>query len=165
MKRRGQFYLIAALVIILIIAGLAVVSNYARTTPNVTVYDLGKELGVEGPKVLEYGVFQNENITELMDDFTDLFVTYSEEGKSIYFVYGNDEGITIASYDIENSGSVELDNSRQILRERVKKTEDVDVRDKAKVTVEGEDYSFDLKPGENFYFIIKEERGDDVYVV
>ena len=62
-QKRGQFYLVAAIVIISLIVGFSVVSNYATNKEVVKLYDLKEELGIESANVLKYGTYQS--VTDL----------------------------------------------------------------------------------------------------
>ena len=52
-QKRGQFYLIAALVIIAVIIGYAGISNYLEKKESIKLYNLGEELGIESENVLD----------------------------------------------------------------------------------------------------------------
>ena len=57
MKTKGQFYLMAAIVIIVVIISFAAVSNYAKKKAEIKIYDLGDELGIESEQVIDYGTY------------------------------------------------------------------------------------------------------------
>jgi len=96
--RGGQFYLVAAIVIITILIGFSVVSNYSRNKEVVKLYDLKQELNIETAKVLEYGTYRTENADELLSDFAENYAAYTGEGKNMYFFFGNFEKITAVGY-------------------------------------------------------------------
>jgi len=56
-QKRGQFYLIAALIIIAVIIGFAGISNYIQKKEVIKLYDLGEELGIESQNVLDFGTY------------------------------------------------------------------------------------------------------------
>mgnify|MGYP001600943155 FL=1 len=62
-RKRGQFYLLAAIVIIVLILGYAGVSNYINKRNATKVYDVKEELNIEGKDVLEFGVLRSDDIT------------------------------------------------------------------------------------------------------
>jgi len=99
--KRGQFFIIAAIVIITVIVSIATVSNYTQRKDAVKLYDLGQELGIESQQVLEYGTYNelsDEEMTALMETFIKNYVSYIEEKKNIYFVFGNKEKINVIGY-------------------------------------------------------------------
>lgn len=100
-NRRGQFFIIAAIVIITVIVSIATVSNYTQRKDVVKLYDLGQELGIESQQVLDYGTYNELNESEmksLMETFIQNYVSYIEEKKNIYFVFGNKEKINVIGY-------------------------------------------------------------------
>ena len=64
MNKRGQFYLVAAMVIIVLIVGFAAVQNYTKKSRTIKLIDLKEELGIESGKVLDFGTFNLENPEE-----------------------------------------------------------------------------------------------------
>ncbi|VVB82457.1 Uncharacterised protein [uncultured archaeon] len=105
-NKRGQFFLIAAVVIIVVIVSIATVSNYTQKTNVIKLYDLGQQLGVESQQVLDYGTYSELNdsdMTALMENFIQNYVTYIKESKNVYFVFGNKNKINVIGYqDIKN---------------------------------------------------------------
>src|SRR3989344_4139149 len=66
--KNGQFYLLAAIVIIAIIIGFASVSNYIKNKSSVTVYNLRDELGIEGAQVLDFGTIKGDEVSVIISD-------------------------------------------------------------------------------------------------
>ena len=167
-NKKGQFYLVAAIVIISIIVGFAVVQNYARSKPRITVYDLAKELNIEGWKVTEYGIVQMEDKRQ---NFSGKYEQYAGEGLKMFFIYGDAGEIRVFESNRSDEGKIYLGSvgtaiTGTRLVNRSAEFTDIDTNNQ-KITVknvEGKDYDFELKEGENFYFIIIEKIGDEVYV-
>ena len=165
--KKGQFYLITTIIIITIVASLITISNYSRERTNIKYDYLGEELKIESRNVLDYGIKNNENLKEFLEDFTRTYSDYSNAENS-YFIFGNKNEITFAGYKRLSSGTVFIDagsgnealnlnageyNSRNFLNP----AEDI------KVTVDEIEYNFMLKSGENFYFIISKEIDGEKY--
>jgi len=152
-NRRGQFYLIAALVIISVIIGYAGISNYLAKKESIKLYDLGEELGIESENVLDFGTYNEFNESEmetLLREFVETYAAYIEEGIEIYFIFGDADEITVVGYK-------ELEEVPFISAEIIEK--------KVIVTINGIEYEFKLKKGENFYFVISQEIEGEQYVV
>jgi len=153
-NKKGQFYLIAAIIIITVIVGFVAISNYSKRKSIIKLYDLGEELGIESENVLDYGTYNEYNESEmeaLLNDFIESYAQYIEEGIEIYFIFGNSEKITIIGYrELEDVPSIAVytDPGKEII-----------------VTINSVEYKFKLKSGENFYFIISQEIGGEEYVV
>jgi len=154
-QKKGQFYLIAALVIISVIIGYAGISNYLEKKESIKLYDLGEELGIESENVLDFGIYNELNESEmdtLLKEFVGTYASYIEEGIEIYFIFGDAEKITIMGYrELEEVPSISVYAPTE--------------KDKVIVTINGIEYVFKLKPGENFYFVISQEIGGEQYVV
>jgi len=154
-QKRGQFYLIAALIIIAVIIGFAGISNYIQKKEVIKLYDLGEELGIESQNVLDFGTYNEynqEQMQDLLEDFIASYAEYIEEGIDISFIFGNYEEITIITYQ-ELAVNPTTETYEPLPGGRVT------------VIINGTNYSFRLRPGENFYFVISQEIEGEQYVV
>lgn len=165
-NKRAQFYLIGAIIIITLIVGFATVSNYAKKQRSVKVYDLKEELKIESGKVLEYGTFSLEERKE--SDFSEAFTNYTEEeNREIYFVYGNKDEIKIFGSMSTGSVSVSIGGSQSGMETfgTTEKIIDPLGEEEIIVTLGDYNYTFNLKPGENFFFVISEETEGEQHIV
>ena len=172
MKKRGQFYLVAAIVIIGLIIGLAGVSNYVKQKPRVKIYDLDEELGIESEEIVQYGVFNYENNDDLISflgNFTELYTEYAGEGKDLYFIYGDRDDVynfTILSYKEIGKGVVSAGTSKYHVKGKVvNETQQTPIGDKVSVIIGGTSHNFTLTKGENFYYILAEVSGDETHIL
>ncbi len=174
-NREGQFFLIAAIVIIIVVISIVTISNYSEKREIVRLYDLGTELGIESQNVLDYGTYSALNETEmkkLMEDFIKNYVDYQGENRNIYFVFGNKERINVVGYQqlVNETVCIRLDNSTEcnqlIIGETQEFSKDQQQEiEKVAIEIGGHQYEFKLKRGENFYFVIWQEIGEDRQVV
>lgn len=148
MKKRGQFYLIAAFAIIAILISLATVMNSARVKDESKIaYDWGEELEIESRYVLDYGTVNGLDKEELINEFTKTFSEYSKDTE-FYFIFGGEKDLMVYRW---------FNDER----------EDIPYQEKdgqVKITVEETEYSFDLTGGESFYFVISSGEGNEKYV-
>lgn len=173
MNKMGQFYLAAAIVIVVIIIGFAAIQNYTRKQSSIQLYDIKEELGIEGGKVLDYGTYNldsDEDKEQLLQDFTSNYSEYAGEGKNLYFIFGNTQKIYVIKYEEVVSGSISINvgSRRSGLQTFIKGgeiTTYVPEGNEVTLTIGGLDYDFTLKRGENFYFIISQEIGGEQHVV
>jgi hypothetical protein len=171
-SKKGQFYLFAAIIIIALILGFAAITNYSKTQSSVKLYDLGEELSIESENVLDYGTYNeydSSNMSNLLEHFRVSYVDFAGEGKELYFIIGNKNGIYLYSYTEIYGGTVSVDvggkySKFQISNRQVEQTKLNVEGDKIKVVIEGITHEFDLKPGENFYFVITQEIGGEKHV-
>jgi hypothetical protein len=172
MNKGGQFYLIAAIIIVTLIIGFATVSNVFRDDSSTKLYDFGEEFGFEGNEVIEHGVYSeyDEGDMELLlENFAAIYKTYIDQGgstSSLHFVIGNKESLTLYSFTEVNGGSVNLDFSGKYSSLIIQNT-DVSERDitgdvegdSVSVVIDDINYDFNLRQGQNFYFFIEGDEG------
>lgn len=170
MNKRGQIFLMAALIIAGILIGLVRISNQSTTRDEPEAFfDLSDEISFETKRVLDYGVINSElNISGLASQ---LLSNYSEliGNNDVAFVYGNpqDPNGAIYAYYYQNvqvvgvtlydgiSVPITIQSGSQI------QAEYSDTADTVTIRIEGIDYTFNLKPGQNFYFVLaKDEEGE-----
>ena len=176
MNKRGQFFIIAAIIIILAISGIVTVTTYAIVQPTPKgFFSLSSDLEKEGSKIVDYGIYNEKNLTEILEGFTsEKFGPYflqRTDNANVIFVYGNKSDLFAVQYKPEITGTVSATVSReiqwQILGTYTDRTEiNVQSGDKiVNVTLFDKVYQFELRDNEMFYFlIIKEEEGER-YVV
>jgi len=171
MEKRGlhkdksaQFYLLAAIVIVAIIIGVAGVSNYSKKKTDTRLLDLGEELGIEGGKVLEHGVFSGD---DKMKEFTDKYSKYAEGGSvDLFFVFGTETELIVATYAEVSQGSFSIGGTTYDVPGRVYQTWSYPITgEEVTIGIEGIDYVFEFEQGQNFYFVISQEINGavDVY--
>lgn len=151
--KKGQFYLVAAILIVILVAASAVIFNYSRKNSS-TLYDLGQELGIEGRNIIDYGTTNQEDVDALFSSFIADYASYAGEGKKLYFIFGNtsESGLQIVVYD-----GTSLSQENFVL--------DESAPGKVSVEIESVVYQFDLSAGYNFYFVVSQEVGKEKHVV
>jgi len=169
MNRGGQFFLITALIFISIVSGVTGIANYVNIGKNQNqFYDLSKEVGFETKKILDWGVFNKEDIDSLTDDFLFKYSDYIGENEVI-FIYGDKNGYKALTFKENNIGSVGLNTGSnkgiQISRRTGKKADDVILdSNKVSVVIDGTNYDFDLRDGQNFFFVIIKDVKNERFV-
>jgi hypothetical protein len=185
--KSGQFFLIAAVIIIAVIVSIVTVTNFTQSQDVVRLYDLGDELGIESQQVLDYGTYSELSEAEmkvLIENFATRYKDYIGTDKNIYFVFGNKKKINVLGYQQIQEESVEVCfdvggsaqgkgaiESKQCVpyltigeTGEFSKTTGEDINE-VKIKISSEEYQFKLKEGENFYFVIWQEIGGEKHVV
>jgi hypothetical protein len=171
LNKRGQFYLIAAIIIAAILMGFITMSNYSTKWESISVQDMGEELKIESEKVLDFGTYnaysQNQ-MKDLMGNFSENYTNYVRNDKDSYFLYGDSSQITIAGYS-QSDKIIKADAGagQVLLSMKGGKITFHDINPasaKIILIIDETDYEFELKSGENFYFILFEESGGQKYV-
>ena len=150
MKKRGQFYLIAAVIIIAVIFAFVAISNYYKPKNFVQIEDLKKELEIESSEVLDY-VLQNSGSTAL-DQFTQNFSKYAGNEINITYITDASESLDCYYYD---SSLVKQDISGSCS----------EAEGNVEISLNGYVYEFEMTEGINFYFIISQTIGGENHVV
>ncbi len=111
MNKRGQFFLIAALVIITLLISARAIYNVASSSgEDVRTYDLSKEIVFEGAQVLDHGIY-TKNKEEIGKNIESLIANYSKANpeSTILVLYGDREELMFIQFDRERSGGVGID--------------------------------------------------------
>jgi len=174
-NRKAQFFLIAAVVIIVVVVSIVTISNYTEKQEVVRLYDLGQELGIESRNVLDYGTYSQlneEQMKVLMENFIKNYVSYIEEDKNIYFVFGNKNKINVVGYQeiVQESVCVKIDASTictpyLTVGETQEFPATSGVISHVTIRIVETDYQFELTEGENFYFVIWTTIGGEKHFV
>jgi|SRR3989344_158019 len=178
MNKRGQFYLIAALVIIGILTTLSATYTTTRSPKEeTTIYNLLDEINFESNQVVDYGVFKPENDDQILAHIDQLATHYFQTNPStdLIIVYGNsmnelqflikqntqtgNVGFSFGGNDIITTptGPTTIKDTRQ--RSTETETEQVTV-----VLSDDTRYYFNLRPGQMFFIALKKERQDETFI-
>ncbi len=174
-NRRGQFYLIAAIIIIAVIITVFTVTNYISKKETIKLFDLGEELSIESENVLDYGVynsFNEDQMDDLVTDLTEKYADYAGEDKNLYFVFGDRQEIKVIAYQtLTEEVSISIDegtSSPLVINEETgvgSATIPGTNINNIVITVADHEYEFALRHGENFYFVISQEISGEKHVV
>jgi len=172
MNRRGQVFLVAAIILTGILLTLTRFANKItfKDEPE-AFYDLSDEIDFEVRKVLDYGVIsggQNTKaiISELINNYSDYIAD-----EDVVFVYGNAMDVSAMYYQSINNlhaislGSISVPVNVVLASQTpviVKPLDQTNVV--ATITINSVDYVFNLKPGQNFYFVLIKEEDGEKYV-
>lgn len=176
MNKRGQFYLVAALVIVGILIGFSFIYNsVSAIDEDQKIYDLTKEIDFEGSKTIDYGIIKGEVTQELTKEKIDELINiYSENypDHEIAAIYGNKEEIKYSYYfKIFDTGSTGINLGGATSSESIYKKERIplfydriqdNIRSKSQDT--NLPFNFRLKEGENFYIILKKDKDNQKYI-
>jgi len=142
MKKRGQFYFVAAVVIVGVLIGFVTTLNSSQKTRFVGLNEIGKNLEIESESVMDYSELNNN----VVYDFTEKFDSYLGNNAEIYFVTDS-EGYFYNGQGVRQTIGYQ-NNGVKII-----------------ATINQTNYEFDALPGKNFYFVILQDFGGEQYVV
>ena len=174
MNKEGQFYLMAAIIIVAIMVSLTGVSTYVliHSQPR-TIADVSEDLERESYEIIAYGVRNRADVASMLTNFSgehsEYFLRKIGNNSNILFIYGNKTNVTVLQYTTNISGEVRLGSASwknykpKVKIKEIKKSElagqqfiDVDFL--------GNVYSFQLRDHQLFYFIVGAERDDEVFI-
>jgi hypothetical protein len=172
MNKRGQFFLIAAIIIVGLVIGLAnVVNSVGVGNKQESFYDLANEINFETKRVFDYGVYQERELDSLVQGYLENYTNYIAE-EEVLFIYGNAGDINGLFFE-ETGGNVgistgiDLPNPAISIQYLTGETAEVGYDQQTNivdVTIQGVTYSFMLRKGQNFFFVIIKEDDDERFV-
>jgi hypothetical protein len=150
MKKRGQFYLIATIIIVAVVIGISAILNYSTKTNFYETEKVAKELSIESEKVLDYDALHPA--TPQFENFARDYSSYAGD-KDIYFII------------VDESKGIE-EAYKYTEGQRVNLTEDhLNVAgNNIQFTLDSKVYNFKLEEGKNFYFVLIYDKGEERYV-
>lgn len=165
MNKRGQFFLIAALIIVVIIIGLWTVSIGTKFSKEGTrIFDLTNEIDLEGKSVVDHGVFTSTE-SETGTKIEQLFNYYAEANpeSELTLIYGDPDGYTIVEKIIkEHTSCIGHSCQSTTTTETSSTSGSCTDPDNCEVSVnidEDTTLDFDLSPvGQSFYIVIVDEE-------
>jgi hypothetical protein len=158
-NKRGQFYLIAAIIIIVIIFSIYGVSNYVKEdTKKTIVYDLKDQFSLESGKVVDFTLYNSYETDEYIRDMAITEMERAGENvDNIVFIYGNTTSLTLLNLSVVCEGGVGAGGSTvPVCGKKVESN--VINADNGRVSFKlgNVTYDFDLTPGRNIFLVIQE---------
>ena len=191
MKKRGQFFILASVILSLVVASLASVGNYvfANKEPE-KFYNLGDELKYESGQIIDYSVHKGSD-AGVMEGNIDSFnmqvaenILDQDPDMEFYFIYGDKSKVVVdTSYAKEwGGGEVESDISLFIggtyFERKVEdpergyypgETYKEDVipkpgEEEVNINIGGIEYKFPLWENQQLVLLMKKKIENDTYV-
>jgi hypothetical protein len=101
-NKRGQFFLLAAVILSVVLVSLSTTVNYANTNKEPDkFYDLSYEIKQEGGEVINYGVYSSQDINGVVQTYTNnvsQYIADMDPDTEIYFIYGNSSSVIVDNY-------------------------------------------------------------------
>ena len=149
-NKRGQFYIISAIIISTIIISLATIINYSHRENTSTVNDIGEELKIETQKVLDYEYSTKDS---KMDQFGKDYSQHIGDGIDLYLITGNSSDIHINKYTNGNDTALVRDVDFYVTDSQII------------LPIEDVNYTFSLATKtDNFYFLVNQKIKGENYV-
>ena len=174
MNKRGQVFLIAAVVIAGIIFGISAIETEVKLgSSNEAFYDLSEEVGFETKRVLDYGVYHvSGNPFLKIEDFFEKYIDYLGR-EQVVLIVGDELAMKVYFFEEDDGGSVGLSWGGSPINDTIP-VPFMGVEDASVVSSYGEtlitvliseiNYEFKLRDGENFFFVIIKHEDDEKFV-
>ena len=175
-NKKGQFYILAAILIALAVSGIASVTTYSaiKSEPK-KIQDISSELQEEGSRIVDYGIYNSQDLDNLLNSFTDTeyapYFLKKTENTDIVFIYGDKTTLWGVRYNEQSTGTISATiggatTNWQIVNTFADRTPITDADGDGIISVDllGKTFDFDLKDNEMFYFIIAQEKQGETYI-
>jgi len=191
MNKRGQFFILSAVIISAVIIGMVAVVNYVDINQKpVDIYEISEEVNKEGGAILDYQIYNdiqgNENLTEFVravaKDIRD-----KDPSAEFIFVYGDAENLIVENYastsvneipgattKLENNIRLSISGTPITLNQKkylsdfsdayINSYPDLNQGEIFEVEIKGQNYTFPISENRKILFIIQKDVGDEVYV-
>jgi hypothetical protein len=172
MKKRGQFYLSAAVIIIVILAGVFIITNSSSKTRDNELSNLKKELDIEIKKTFEYTINKNlddNSAKEILNNLSNIYINKTGTKKNSLFIIGDRENLTLKGYRMNESGDFWIDRGLGFENITISLGifENSFDNISANITIKDNEnyYGFKLNQGQSFYYLISKNIGKEKAVV
>lgn len=188
-NKRGQFFIIAAVVISAVLVGLVLTKNYVYTqdTPE-RITSLTEDINDESMRVIDYGVYNEGDLSAKMENFSKVMNTYLSDAApntNFIFIYRNKTSLTIRNYGVNASlasypiqdcakatfsrigfGSLASTTATGTWEDSRNCVNVLEITDKDLViTINGKDVTFPISENRYFGFLLKLDKGENTYVI
>lgn len=168
MEKRGQFYLVAAIIVAAIIIGTVAVANSSTVTQKTNIASLRDQMQLESTRVIDYGI--NNQLTELqksnlLQNLSQNYINAYARDDDLYFVFGTVNNITVIGF--QNTGNIVTFDNKQVASGQ---NAAFIYSEKPALTfvtlnINSTSYVFNVNQGENFDFVIVQQTGGEIDVL
>ncbi len=172
MNKRGQFYIIAAVVILTIFGGFIAVSNSISYVKNPQILDSKNEIITEASAIINYGAYHSETDSQIESKLINMSKYYVREipDSNFYFLLGTKSNITLVAY--QSSKENVYMNGEQMTAITPKSSAPYEqsgfmpnAENKIDIKTNETNYNFTINEGENFHFAISSFANGQEYSI
>ncbi|MEX0921117.1 MAG: hypothetical protein WDZ62_02540 [Candidatus Pacearchaeota archaeon] len=170
-EKRGQYYLISAIILGVLIIGIVAVSNYLERGSSENINNLEEEIKIESANVLDYSLNQGQNFESFhntMLDFTQKYIEYYGSDMDIYFLFGSNSNMTLKG--VQNVDKtitlISGENSVGVTSEKGQFLGSINPSgEEISLEIEEIKYDFNLNTERNFNFVLAERVSGNEYII
>ncbi|MBN2880414.1 hypothetical protein JXM83_00005 [Candidatus Woesearchaeota archaeon] len=168
MKKKGQFYLIAVVILIAIFLGVLIVNNSIKKSENPSIYDLEKEIKIEKGKVLDYIANNNLDSTNsliVMTNFSNIYLDKIGDNKNSVFIIGDPSYIRLIGNVYSGFINYSFGNAKGGYMDGTFEEDFIPEADEILIDINGHNFSYNINSGQNIYYTIEHIYNDEVYII
>jgi hypothetical protein len=167
-KKKGQFYLVAILIIVSLLIGIVTVQNSLTKTTTDRVSQVGDQIAIEKGYVLDYIINNNLSDSAAETILINFSKTYLEEfglNKDIFFIAGTNNTINLIGNRISND-TIQYDAGAgyQNIADTGEFQKTITTNGSIAFKLPQGDYPFILNPGQNIYYLTRYNYSGEVYI-
>lgn len=189
MNKRGQFFILAAVIISIVVVSIVITKNVVRVNQDPTkFYYLSAGFKDESGRVIDYGIFTED---DKLKDFVNLSLAntaQTDPNIEFFLIYGDESSITFENYATEDVSISVGENytlipgANKVLTSQISfgnakievtvpnrevfedwKTSELE-GDAISIIIDSNEYYFDLTDSKQFYLISKKSIGGEQHV-
>lgn len=171
MKKKGQFYLVAAVVIVVILFSISTIHNSTKTSDEYSlVYSLADEIKFETSQILDNSALFNVEEQETLSRIQEYLSYISQKNPSTKFlaVYSTEQNIHFITYNNANSDVVGTYENQEVWKPASDSSETIQTlsknSDSITLEISSETHILNIPEGRQFFVILINERNGERYI-
>jgi len=181
MNKRGQFFILSAVIITAVIATLTSIYNYsiADEEPK-SLYDLSENIKNEGFEVVDYALYsdkdQNLTLSRYTNNISD-YILNTEPDAEFFFIYGNYSLVRVEDFTKETTAipstiSIQVGSAAVFTRSTSTGKDynwklyynEYNDANSVNITINSQNYNINLSEGQNFIIVMKKTYKNNTYL-
>ena len=156
MYKRGQFFLIAALIIILVVFSVATVYNSVSYSKSDLPYteDLANSIKQESTQIIDNGFYNNLSQEDIAANLNNLTLAYSKSNPSYNITYLSSYNGNSFANTFYNSVMLNISESSIFLNSSI---------NSITLSLNNINHSFNLSKGYNVFVVVQRENNNEKY--
>lgn len=170
-NKLGQFYLISAIILGMLVLGFFAISNYSKRESTVKLDYLKEEIRKESTYICDrslYNGISDEELYPVLVNFAEEYINSQKQYMDLYFIFGSQNNMTIIGYQkTSKSVSITSGSSFLITNEAGEFIEGFNPEINIfTLYIDSVPYEFTINKGKYFYFILSQKinKGEHIIV-
>lgn len=169
LNKKAQFYLVSIMIVISIFLGFATVANYGKRNEVFNLNDLSQELTIEKRYLLDHIFYNQSDETQIENTFTDFSENYIRKignDKDVFFIFGKNDTLNIyGNIASKTNFTIDYGEGYKNITEEGEFQKTYPLTGDVKIKVEEEEYLFEIRSGQNIYYLVHHLRNDERHII